>query len=805
MTRKITLIAFILIYTALIARSQISDNSTLEGYLCDSVKRSPLPFATILLKGIPDSTLQYGAFANENGRFRLTNIHPGIYHIQYRYVGYNVKNITLKIPNEKSATDTTFLSVKPTKLAEVEIKASVFERSINKLVMNTSQLHLPQGSNVVDLLKEVPGVYISFDNSITLIGKDVMILMDDKPVRISFDKLVNILRNQSSEDISKIEIMTTPPPKYVDEWDGGILNIVSKKNTVNGFYGTVTNIAGYGKHFRDEFAVDLNYRKSFFNAFILFDPRTSSYETKSTLTQSLVDNNQISSIQNSINKYYLDSYSLCGGISFVLDKKNSLEIQYNGYTSKDKTTRNDNLFLYPGKSVDSTVLTAKNTDRKYVSNEFNLFYKNKINTTQFLTLESDYSSNRIDLNEDRISTYSNNSTSDLISSVENNKDFSIMKSEMFFLRIDHTYDIKKFKVESGLKCNLAKTDNDLAFDNLENQVWINDSTKSNHFVFTEKIFSGYINLGQQLTKKFSYLVGLRGSYTIQSGKNTTADQTNSKYYAKLLPSVFLDYGINDNNDISMNYDRLMERPPYESLNPFQFYDNPLSYIEGNPDLNPSVKDKIVLSYRYNTFLFTSLTYENQRNMITLQPIINKADNMIIGYKYENFEKLNKYDLSCSLTQKFFKKTLTLSFTPEVFYIIATDPVLSYGNHSLSYSFMLFLDYRIGKKSDWDIFIYNDYLSGLIEAYNFSENYDKTGITLSRSFFNKSLNFSLDINDIFNSEKNNTTNIIANIRYNTINIPDSRNIRLRISYSFTSRKVQPYDRHGVYNEEKDRIK
>jgi hypothetical protein len=149
----------------------------------------------------------------------------------------------------------------------VEIKASIFERSINKLIMNTSQLNLPEGSNVVDLLKEVPGVYISFDNNITLIGKEVMIMMDGKPIRISSDKLINMLRNQSSDDISKVEIMTTPPPKYVDEWDGGILNIVSKKNTVNGFYGTITNKAGFGQHFRDEFTVDLNYRKSFFNVF----------------------------------------------------------------------------------------------------------------------------------------------------------------------------------------------------------------------------------------------------------------------------------------------------------------------------------------------------------------------------------------------------------------------------------------------------------------------------------------------------------------------------------------------------------
>jgi hypothetical protein len=161
------------------------------------------------------------------------------------------------------------------------------------------------------------------------------------------------------------------------------------------------------------------------------------------------------------------------------------------------------------------------------------------------------------------------------------------------------------------------------FENLDNNKWINDSSKSNHFIFTENIFSGYVSLGQQVTQRFSYLAGLRGSYTCQSGQNITSEQLNRKYYAQLLPSVFLEYGINDNNEISLNYDRLMDRPPYESLNPFKYYDDPLSFVQGNPDLNPSLKDKIVFSYRFKTALFASLTYEYQRNMITLQPIINQ--------------------------------------------------------------------------------------------------------------------------------------------------------------------------------------
>jgi len=435
-----------------------------------------------------------------------------------------------------------------------------------------------------------------------------------------------------------------------------------------------------------------------------------------------------------------------------------------------------------------------------------LFYKNKIdNDKQFITLESDYSTNLSDLDEYRASTYSNNSLSDFLSHIENNQDFSNLKSKMFFFRVDHCYDIKKLKVESGLKCNIVKTDNNIDFENLVNNKWINDSSKSNHFIFTENIFSGYVSLGQQVTQRFSYLAGLRGSYTCQSGQNITSDQLNRKYYAQLLPSVFLEYGINDNNEISLNYDRLLDRPPYESLNPFKYYDNPLSFVQGNPDLNPSIKDKIVFSYRFKTTLFTSLTYVYQKNMITLQPIINQNDNMIIGYIFENFEKLNKLDLTCNFSQKLFKEKIILSFAPELFYVVAENPALLYSNHFLSYYFFFSIDYTPCKKTDWDISFYNNYSSGLIDGYDVTKSYNKCGISLSRSFFHNDLNLSLELNDIFNSDKRNTNNVIANIRYNTVNIPDSRYIRLSISYSFSSKKVEPYNRHGVFNEEKGRIK
>jgi len=55
-----------------------------------------------------------------------------------------------------------------------------------------------------------------------------MVLIDDKPTYMSQTALINYLESISASDISKIEVITTPPAKYEAEGNSGIINIVKK-------------------------------------------------------------------------------------------------------------------------------------------------------------------------------------------------------------------------------------------------------------------------------------------------------------------------------------------------------------------------------------------------------------------------------------------------------------------------------------------------------------------------------------------------------------------------------------------------
>lgn len=81
----------------------------------------------------------------------------------------------------------------------------------------------------MDALKATPNVKINND-VISIVGKStVLVLIDDKEIYMSGEQLSRYLEGISAENLSKIEVITTPPAKYSAEGNSGIINIVTKK------------------------------------------------------------------------------------------------------------------------------------------------------------------------------------------------------------------------------------------------------------------------------------------------------------------------------------------------------------------------------------------------------------------------------------------------------------------------------------------------------------------------------------------------------------------------------------------------
>lgn len=144
------------------------------------------------------------------------------------------KDTTVNIPN-----DTTIHSNLHLKELVVKGNRPVIKREIDRLVFNVANSPIAQGNDLIDLLRQTPLVKVT-DDAISIVGKDnVKIMLNGKISYLDKNDLMNYLKTLQSDDIVRIEVITTPPAKYDAEGNGGLINIVTRKRQNAGWHGTI--------------------------------------------------------------------------------------------------------------------------------------------------------------------------------------------------------------------------------------------------------------------------------------------------------------------------------------------------------------------------------------------------------------------------------------------------------------------------------------------------------------------------------------------------------------------------------------
>ncbi|MEY2998004.1 MAG: hypothetical protein RIQ82_1385, partial [Bacteroidota bacterium] len=127
---------------------------------------------------------------------------------------------------------------------------------------------------------------------------------------------------------------------------------------------------------------------------------------------------------------------------------------------------------------------------------------------------------------------------------------------------------------------------------------------SNRFDFNQNIFALYTQYGAKFGK-FSALAGLRLEHTGLKGKAAGVnDQGNTqllnldfdKDFLGLFPTLNLVYELNENSNLSLGYNRRINRPRSWFINPFPSRSSETNIFQGNPDLNPAYASTLDLGY-----------------------------------------------------------------------------------------------------------------------------------------------------------------------------------------------------------------
>jgi len=109
---------------------------------------------------------------------------------------------------------------------------------IDRRTYRVQQTPHSEQKDAIQLLRSVPSVTISPDDSIALLGNaNVRIFVDGRPY---LGDPAQYLHTLHGSDVERIEIITNPSAQYSAEGTGGIINFVLRKKQGDGTSGTIT-------------------------------------------------------------------------------------------------------------------------------------------------------------------------------------------------------------------------------------------------------------------------------------------------------------------------------------------------------------------------------------------------------------------------------------------------------------------------------------------------------------------------------------------------------------------------------------
>ena len=90
-------LGFITILVFIVSSVAIGQNGTIYGTVSNTLNNEPLPFVTIIVAG---TTL--GAITDDAGNYKIENLQPGLYNLEFSFIGFKKKNIfEIQVTNAK--------------------------------------------------------------------------------------------------------------------------------------------------------------------------------------------------------------------------------------------------------------------------------------------------------------------------------------------------------------------------------------------------------------------------------------------------------------------------------------------------------------------------------------------------------------------------------------------------------------------------------------------------------------------------------------------------------------------------------
>jgi hypothetical protein len=769
-------VLLILLCTSYVLLAQTQNVSTIKGKTIDSISGNILSNVNLQIVQASDKKTVAKLSTDDNGNF-MVKLQKGIkYNIMFSLMSYETRYDEIYVSND-SKDSITYIGEIPLspkafnlKVAEIVGIRHLVKQEIDRISYSVKDDPDNKFESTLDMMKKVPLLSVDGMDNIEFKGsRSFKILINGKVSGLFTSDPSLALKSIPASSVDRIEVITNPPSKYDAEGLTGLINIVTKRRTVDGYSGNVGVAYNfpYGPMGRlsttyksGKFGVDL-----FGSIFRQKQPATDyGNTTKSNLFNTQLD-------QKGQQRYNGNAISLGGQLNFEIDTLNllTLSLSSNINTFDQYVTLESHLSNRNGEIEQAYGLNQTGQPR-WRSTDLDLNYQLgfKRSKDQLLTLSYKFARSNNDVED--IVTY------DYRRNIQDNdfNQFNNFGLDEHSLQADYAHPFKKLKMEAGGKIIFRDNKSRYAksvFDSIENYL-------ENNFNYSHTIYNLY-NSYEYSMKNWAFKGGLRLDATRLLENE---EHKNGELFLKVLPSISIQKVLKKGT-LGFAFNQRIQRPNIMELNPFVNVSNPRLVFSGNPSLRPVVGESYELSYSYfnKGSLYVSLGYSHIGNNI--EKVVDFLSDTIINNTYANIGKNENYSLNVSASKPITNK-IQLSFNGMLSYVNIRGEYIdqSFQNDGFRTSLRLSSTYQI--TDDLRSGLNLNYTSPVFYLQGKSNAYPTFSMNISKQFFKKKLSVFASVNNpfakYFNIKNNNNTPEFAQNSFSQVYY---RTFVLNVSYSF----------------------
>lgn len=618
-TSKLTLLFLLLLFSFSTHAQQTAQISgvvkTTEGEV--------MPFTNIRLVSSADSSRVYGGTTNVDGNFSIA-VPLGKYFIEISYIGYLKQEASVQLNGNVILPD-IILAEDSQLMDEVVVTAKSITYHAGGYIAEISANPFYKDYDLDNILQLTPGTNIIRDE-ITVYGKRVSkVYVDGRELRLSGADLMQYLRNFNGRNVRRMEVIAG---SGVEEDASSAGSSIIKITTVKVDDGGMLTVGQSYNHNRyihyNTTNINTRWRTGKWSTYLTGSFVKGNSASSQSLENLFHDSGNSLSTESSSKGHMPGNLLSTLGIGYDLDERNLITVEgsFRSRRNRSNSVTDTKQWGTTGFEQLTSGLSHGNNNAKMYNLSLN--YTHLFNEKSSLVFAADRLQNDGEKNQENDYAYI---SGDNMHYRNRNKEKNLIHTAA----INWEKSLReKDKLTAGIKYTDLSTNSNIDYLLLENGVEDEMASYIDRYDYNEQIYA--------LFSKYAFThsavnanVGVRLEHAVISPRSAINPESNrDQRYTNLFPEVAIHYNLHKEKGhrVTLQYNRSIERPSMQSLNPLLIQQNEYSYTTGNPLLHPSYSNLYTSRFMLFDRYLLNISYSTSRDQHLYLGVVDPETDII---------------------------------------------------------------------------------------------------------------------------------------------------------------------------------